>query len=150
METYIVKEGDTLESIANNYNIPARLIIEANNLLPPYLLQINQTLNIPINIPDIFYYYVVKKGDTLYQIAMSNNINVNNLAQINGLNVNDFIYPGQTILVPKQGILTYITSAGDTLYSVSKNFNTTPQELIYTNSNIYLLPEQLIIYTRNN
>ena len=148
MEIYIVKENDTLEGIASYYNIPASEIIKANNLQYPYELKVNQPLNIPTTASNIFDYYTIKNGDTLYKIASSNNISVNNLAEINGIDPNDYIYPGQTLLIPKPGITTYITGMRDTLSSVSRFFNTTPQELIYNNNNIYLLPEQLIVFRR--
>ncbi len=148
MEIYIVKENDTLDSIANIYNIPVSEIIKANNLEYPYTLKVNQTLNIPTITSNIFDYYTIQKGDTLYSISSKNNISVNNLAAINGLDINEDIYPGQTLLLPKQGIITYITVMGDTFQSLSKMFNATPQDLVYNNSSIYLLPDQLIVFRK--
>lgn len=145
MEIYIVRQGDTLESIASFYNIPASEIIRANNLQYPYTLTTDMALNIPVSITNIFDYYNIKQGDTLYSIAEKNNISVNNLSSINGLDVNEYIYPGQTILIPKPNVVTYITSMGDTLTKVAEFFNTTKQDIINNNSNIYLLPEQLIV-----
>ncbi len=145
MEIYIVRQGDTLESIASFYNIPASEIIRANNLQYPYTLTNDMALNIPVSITNIFDYYNIKQGDTLYSIAEKNNISVNNLSSINGLDVNEYIYPGQTILIPKPNVVTYITSMGDTLTKVAEFFNTTKQDIINNNSNIYLLPEQLIV-----
>lgn len=145
MEIYIVRQGDTLESIASFYNIPASEIIRANNLQYPYTLTTDMALNIPVSIINIFDYYNIKQGDTLYSIAEKNNISVNNLSSINGLDVNEYIYPGQTILIPKPNVVTYITSMGDTLTKVAEFFNTTKQDIINNNSNIYLLPEQLIV-----
>ena len=145
MEIYIVRQGVTLESIASFYNIPASEIIRANNLQYPYTLTNDMALNIPVSITNIFDYYNIKQGDTLYSIAEKNNISVNNLSSINGLDVNEYIYPGQTILIPKPNVVTYITSMGDTLTKVAEFFNTTKQDIINNNSNIYLLPEQLIV-----
>lgn len=148
MEIYIVKEGDTIEGIASYFNVPASEIIKANNLVSPYTLKENDSLSIPTNVTNIFDYYTIKNGDTLYKIASENNISVNNLAEINGLDVGEYIYPGQTLLIPKPGLKTYITEMGDTLSSVSRFFNTTPQEIMYNNNNIYLLPEQLIVFRK--
>ena len=145
MEIYIVRQGDTLESIASFYNIPTSEIIRANNLQYPYTLTTDMALNIPVSIINIFDYYNIKQGDTLYSIAEKNNISVNNLSSINGLDVNEYIYPGQTILIPKPNVVTYITSMGDTLTKVAEFFNTTKQDIINNNSNIYLLPEQLSV-----
>ncbi len=145
MEVYIVKNGDTLENIANIYNVSASEIIKANNLMYPYTLVVGQALNIPTSMTNVFDYYVIQKNDTIYSIANKNNTNVETLAAINGLDINDYIYPGQTILIPKEGIITYITKMGDTIQSVAKMLNTVPQGLIFNNNNIYLLPEQLIV-----
>lgn len=149
MEIYIVKENDTLENIANLYNVPAAEIIKANNLVYPYTLKVGQALNIPTSMSNIFDYYVIEKNDTLYSIANRNKIDVNVLAAINGLDLNDYIYPGQTLLIPKEGITTYITKMGDTIQSVARALNTIPQGLVFNNNSIYLLPDQLIVYRRS-
>ena len=65
---------------------------------------------------------------------------------INGLDPSEYIYPGQTILVPKQGVSVYITTMGDTIQNIARYFNTTVANLSYNNNNIYLLPDQLIVY----
>ncbi len=146
MEIYIVKQGDTLENIASLYNVSVNDIIKANNLTMPFNLEVGQALNIPLGVTNIFDYYTIMKGDTLYSIAKKNNVTVNVLSSINGLNPDEYIYPGQTILIPKKGISVYITSMGDTLQNIARYFNTTPQGIVYNNNNIYLLPDQLIVY----
>ena len=78
MVIYIVRQGDTLESIASFYNIPTSEIIRANNLQYPYTLTTDMALNIPVSIINIFDYYNIKQGDTLYSIAEKNNISVGN------------------------------------------------------------------------
>lgn len=148
MDTYIVKEGETIESVASMFNIPAVEIIKANSLVYPYTLTKGNILNIPTGQVNVFNYYTVKKGDTLYGIANANNTTVGILSSINGLDPNEYIYEGQTLLVPKNGISTYITKSGDTINSVASVFNTYPQDILYSNSNIYLLPDQLIVYRK--
>ncbi len=97
------------------------------------------------NIESPFYtFYEIKKGDTLYKISKDFNVNTKLLAELNGLNLNDYIYPGQTLLVPKKDVSYYITKDGDTLYTVSNIFNTKEGELINQNKTIYLLPGQMI------
>ena len=46
-------------------------------------------------------YYTIKRGDNLYQIAKSYNVNASLLAALNGLDLNEYIYPNQVIMVPK-------------------------------------------------
>jgi LysM repeat protein len=43
----LVKPGQTLGGIAETFHIPARAIIAANNLMPPYELKVGQRLVIP-------------------------------------------------------------------------------------------------------
>ena len=51
---------------------------------------------------EIYYeYYTIKRGDNLYQIAKNYNVNPSLLAALNGLDLNEFIYPNQVIMVPK-------------------------------------------------
>ncbi len=54
-------------------------------------------------------YYTIQKGDNLYEIAKKSNVNPKLLAIINGLNVNDYIYPNQIIMIPKSNYAYYIT-----------------------------------------
>lgn len=148
MEIYIVKRGDTLEAISNLYNIPRAEIIRINNLSAPYTLIEGQTLNIPTGMFNIFNYYTVKQNDTLYQIAQANNIDIDTLAAINGLENKDYIYTNQMLLIPKPNLSVYITKESDTIASVADHFNTTQEAITYSNKNIYLLPEQLIVYRK--
>ena len=93
-----------------------------------------------------FDYYKIVKGDTLYKIANDNNINPSLLAQLNGINEDDYIYPNQVLLVPKAGSILYITAIGDTLEEVAKGLKISIDDLMKQNSKIYLQPEQLIMY----
>ena len=93
-----------------------------------------------------FDYYQVIKGDTLYKIANDNNINPNLLAELNGINTSDYIYPNQVLLIPKAGSKLYITAIGDTLAEVAKGLDTDIETLVNQNRKIYLQPEQLLVY----
>ena len=92
-----------------------------------------------------FEYYEIKKGDTLYDIARRYNINPELLASLNGLNNDDFIFPEQTILIPKSNYSYYITKKGDTLNGVGDIFGINNEELLKENPIIYLLEGQLLV-----
>ena len=47
-----------------------------------------------------FQYYKIESGDSLYKIAKKYNVNPNLLANLNGLDMDDYIYPNQVILIP--------------------------------------------------
>ena len=147
--TYIVQVGDTIQGIARKFNVRVSDLVRENDLGDIYYLEPGLELIIPQgsnNDNYAFQYYTVKKGDTLYQISSNYNISPELLAQINGLELNEYIFPEQKILVPKDGVQVYITKAGDTLKLISKELGIPRESILLYNDNIYLLPEQLIAY----
>lgn len=92
--------------------------------------------------------YEIKKGDTLYKISKEFNVNTKLLSELNGLNIDDYIYAGQMLLVPKKDVSYYITKDGDTLYTVSTIFGVKEKDIVESNKTIYLLPEQMIYYKK--
>ena len=148
MEDYTVKNNDTIFSIASAFGIPAIEIIRANNLKEPYNIKTGQVLSIPVGTYNIYDYYIVKSGDTLYNIANNYSVPVDIITAINGLEENEYIYNGQTLLIPKKDVKVYITKEGDTIEDVSDYFKVGILDLIYSNNNIFLLPEQLIVYRK--
>ena len=94
---------------------------------------------------EYFTNYTIKEGDSLYAIARRYNINPTLLAALNGLGMDDYIYPKQQILIPKSGYSFYITKDGDTLTSVSEKFNQPVDTVTRLNTTVYLLPGQLMI-----
>ncbi len=92
--------------------------------------------------------YVIKKGDTLYQISKEYNVNTKLLAELNGLNLDDYIYPGQILLVPKRDVSYYITKDGDTLKTVSNIFGVKEIDVVNNNETIYLMPGQMIYFKK--
>lgn len=61
--------------------------------------------------------YIVKPGDSLFTIARSYGITVEQLKEYNGLVSND-LYVGQQIFIP---ISIYKVQRGDSLYYIAKN-----------------------------
>ena len=59
--------------------------------------------------------------------------------------MDDFIYPGQEILIPKSEYSYYITKAGDTLDTVSGMFKISKEKLLNNNSTIYLQEGQILV-----
>ena len=96
-----------------------------------------------------YTYYVIKSGDTLYKIAKDYNLNPKLIAELNGLKYDEYIYPNQTIILPKKGVQYYITKEGDTLNTVSRLFGVKESELIKQNQTIYLQNGQMIFYKRD-
>lgn len=145
-KVYEVSFGDTLDSIAKKFNTTVYELKNINNITS---LTAGQLIVVPnYNDNEYFDVYVIKKGDTLYSIALNNNVTVSDLANINGINKDDYIYPGQEILVPKNDIKMIVTDKEDTLESISKKMGIKQDELITQNEILYVLPDQLVVYRK--
>lgn len=96
-ETYIVKSGDTIYSIARTYNTTIDEIKSLNNLTSN-LVSVGQSLKIPSQ--NITTSYIIEKGDTLYSIANKFNTTVDKLKQLNNLATNTLSI-GQELLISK-------------------------------------------------
>ena len=102
---------------------------------------------VPVNNKNPYQYYTVKKGDTITKIADSFGVDSDLVTKINGLDEGDYIYPNQTLLIPKEGINLYLTRVNDTLNSVLMKQKITLDELIKNNENIYLREEQILVFS---
>ena len=175
---YIVKAGDTLYSIARQFNTTVSNLKQANNLTSD-MLTIGMQLLIPSQNETEVTTYIVKRGDTLYSISSKFNTTVNKIKELNNLDTNTLSI-GQTLLIPStlppnideptippidepnlppieepsiQETEIYIVKRGDSLWSIAKNYNTTVDELIRLNnlSTINLqIGDQLLVPKQNN
>ena len=75
-------------------------------------------------------FYVVKSGDTLWEIAKKFSTTVRMLVHLNKIENPDRIYPGQKIMLP--GVF-YLVQHGDTLSEIAAQYGTTYQELARRN-----------------
>lgn len=148
-EKYVIQSGDSLDIIAKKFNTSADIIKDINNIDITTMLRAGSEIIVPKTKEKYFEYYVIEKGDNLYRIALKYNINPELLANLNGLTMNDYIYPGQEILIPKNGYSYYITTEGDTLDIVASRFKTSKDNLITENTSIYLLPGQMLVNKRS-
>ena len=109
------------------------------------MFQRKDNLIVPKNNQNYFNYYTVEKGDSLYAISRRYNINPELLASLNGISMEDYIYPNEQIIIPKSGFSYYITKEGDTLDTVASLFKVTPEELLFNNGIIYLSEGQILV-----
>ena len=143
-QTYIVKEGDTLYGISNQFGVSVTELAELNNIQGSFL-RVGRELIIPIKTgtnPNNLFMYTVKQGDTLYGIARKYNTTVKKIIDLNYLK-NTSLNPGQIIRIPEMytkeedmympNYKNYIVKKGDTLYSVAKDNNIDVNTLIKDN-----------------
>lgn len=153
-DTYTVKSGDSLWSIAKKYNTTPEELKRINNL-SSNLLQIGQKLKLPIAEeiqPGEYTIYTVKSGDNLYKIASQYGISVSELINYNNLSTTT-LQIGQKILIPTTTVEevkyeTYTVKSGDSLYKIANQYNTTVNTLMQINnltSNLLQVGQKLLI-----
>lgn len=154
---YVVKKGDTLWSIARKYGLTVERLKSLNNLTSN-----NLTIGDSLIVKDSSgnsnngssvdnnKYYIVKKGDSLYSIARSNNMTVAELKSLNNLTSN-ILSIGQRLIISSGSNVpnnVYVVKKGDTLWSIANNFNVSVNDLKSANNksnNSLSIGEQLII-----
>ncbi len=96
--SYIVKKGDSLYSIAKTYNTSVDKLKEINNLTSN-ALAIGQVLKLPNSDMSENVVYTVKKGDNLYSIAREYGTTVDAIKKLNNITSNTLSI-GQKLLLP--------------------------------------------------
>lgn len=107
-------------------------------------------------------YYTVQRGDTLGKIASQYGTTVQEIAQINGIQNVNLIYPGQVLRITTNsnvhgsesnstGTKTYYTiRRGDSLWSIARRYGTTVQNIVNWNNiqnpNLIYPGQRLILY----
>ncbi len=105
MIPYTIRAGDTLNSIAQEYNTTPQEILDANPGVQPHLLRVGQQICIPIGIQmyplcPTTNYYVVVAGDTFESISRYFNISPTLLLFSNyGIDPNN-LYVDQILCIP--------------------------------------------------
>ena len=94
--TYTVQDGDTLRSIADNFNLDILSLIAMNGIDDPDLIRPGATLRVSAPPKE----YVVQPGDTLGDIAARYSVPSNALLRVNGLDDPDLIVAGMTLVMP--------------------------------------------------
>ena len=104
-EMHIVSEGDTLWSIAEEYNLEIRDLTSMNSIDQDDYLQLGQQLtignkNIHRNIESKkrTILYSVKQGDNLYKISELFDVSIKSIEEVNNFK-NPILMPGQIIKV---------------------------------------------------
>ena len=144
-DKYSMKKGESLENVAKMFNTNVDVLKQINNIYYDDMVRAGMDIIVPKNRDQYFNYYVIEKGDNLYEIARKYNINPELLASMNGLEMDYYIYHNKELLIPKSGYIYYITKDGDTLDIVSDVFRENKNELMNDNSTIYLMPGQIMV-----
>ena len=135
-DIYVVKKGDTLYSISKKLNISIDTLKALNKLNTNEIYVGQQLILCNDKNTEEYDVYTVKKGDSLWSISKKYDISVKELIELNNLN-NLTLQINQKLKVPK--IITiepeendteiYIVEKNDTLWSISRKFNISVNEL---------------------
>lgn len=186
---YVVKKGDSLDVIAKKYGVSSASIsttnrLTNNKLAPGQRLQIALTPNssavdekmVAVESSPVKQAaaasYTVKSGENLWTIAKAQKMSVNSLAQLNGINTNASLQPGQKLVVSgdsqtnsnnqasKQSAtndtqkLNYSIKSGDTLGKIAAQYKVSVKQIMQWNNikdETNLRPQQeLVIYAQAN
>jgi len=113
-QTYEVQPGDSLGSIANQFDLTLADLLTANGIADPNLIAVGQQLTIPApsaaaeeQVPVVvgpqrsgFYYYTVQRGETTSELAKAFNTSQLAILEYNGLPDEETIYAGLEIRIP--------------------------------------------------
>lgn len=157
-----VQKGETIYSLCRAYNVSETELRKENPGLEGGLKE-GMVLKIPERGPvqekplpgdtSVYVFHIVNKGETLFSLAKFYGITVDQIAEYNpevkysAIQVNQVLKIPRSILrsAPKvaekgEGIpgrqldsTRYIVGQGETLYSLSRRWNTTPSEIILAN-----------------
>ena len=105
---YEIQKGDSLWSIARQFQLSIQEIANTNNLnieqtlQPGFLLKIpqNESDNIISEEPSSVVIHTVQKGESLWDIAQHYRLSLEHLSQVNELQQPDTLFIGQEIKVP--------------------------------------------------
>ncbi len=150
---YVVKRGDNLDQIAGRYGTTVQTLMDINGLKSRNRIYVGQRLKIPgvslsskTRTPVKPSVYVVKRGDSLEEIASRHGKTVQTLMDANGLKSKNRIYVGQRMKIPGAYVSkspkspkspakpsVYVVKRGDNLEEIADRHGTTVPDLMDIN-----------------
>lgn len=124
---YVVREGDTLSSIAQMFNVSVNTIRWANDIKGS-TLSVGETLTI---LPISGVRHTVKKGDTVKSIAKEYNANVDDILSYNNISADEHLNAGDVVIVPDGEMSTSSYSS-----SSSRNSSGLTEPILFVPTNI--------------
>lgn len=152
---YTIQAGDTFFLLSQRFNVPLDNIIAANPGVDPNNLQIGQLVCIPGAPPTPppgvcpGFFYIIQPGDTFFQLSQRFNVPLDAILAANPGVDPQQLQIGQAVCIPTKPPIPecpgfiYTVKAGDTLYSLARQFGVTVKAIQDVNPGID--PRQLAI-----
>ena len=144
-EIYTVLDEDSIDDISTKFNTTIDDIYMLNGIDN---IKKGMQIVVPKRKDDDYWYYTVKKGDTIYDIAKRYDVDEKIIILLNGLDDEYYIYPNETLLIPKKGINVYFTKEDDTIRDIMGQFDISVDEFLKDNEDVYLRADQIITFRR--
>lgn len=145
---YQVEYGDTIDSIARKVGTTVDNLKNINGFNNDSDLVVGGLIVVPKEERQVFQSYKIKQGDSVYSIAKMYNVDPETLLLLNGLNKNEYIYPNQEIMVPREDVTIYVTREGDTVDAVIKNLGIDANTFNNENERIFVVEDQLVVHKK--
>lgn len=124
---HVVKQGDNLYSIAQQYGVGLNELIRVNELPDANRLVVGLALLIPIKGS----WHTITAGESMWSIAANHGIPLNTLLAANQSINPDALMPGMRVFVP---LLTHTVQPGETLASVANQYGVNVYALAQENA----------------
>lgn len=95
---YIVKAGNTLYELSRKFQVNLNQLKEKNNIFNSNSLRSGDKLSIDIN-KDLKY-YIVKPGNTIFEISKKSHLSLNDIIAYNSLEKPDFLLVNEVVFLP--------------------------------------------------
>jgi LysM repeat protein len=124
---YVVEAGDSVSTIAEEFEISVSTILWANDLSAYSIIRPGQKLDI---LPVSGLAHSVKKGETLSSIAQKYDIDEEKIVEANKLGAGDILSVGQSLVLPGARKITYAATQPKTYtgFSAIKDIVTSPNQ----------------------
>ncbi|PAU95166.1 hypothetical protein CK503_02910 [Aliifodinibius salipaludis] len=162
-QSHTVKQGETLFSIAQQYDNEVEQIREWNNLRGNEL-SVGQTLLVSAPSPDSAITHTVQRQETLFSISKQYNVSIAEIKNWNELSTNNLevgqqltIYPSEPNNQEQQSLVVennpqnnsyYTVKSGDSLYKIAQEHDMSVEEIKSLNdltSNTIRVGQQLTV-----
>jgi murein DD-endopeptidase MepM/ murein hydrolase activator NlpD len=141
---YTVQTGDTLYEIAIAFGLTTDALIAYNDLEGTVIRPGQRLSLVPMDTEPELLLVTIKPGDTLWRIALDNEVSLEALTAANGISASTVLRPGHTLRVPGRyggnvqdlggAVAPAVTvAAGESLSVIARRHNTSVAALMAAN-----------------